>query len=124
MEKVRVLFVGVGKDPEVMWIENTLEAKQELVGGYIEMCTPPIHDDTAVVICNEEEKLMGMEPNKPLLDDMNRPYDIVCGDFFIIDAPIDSDDFDSLSDEQIAKYTQFYGNMKRSGRGGSWIWTI
>ena len=40
MEKVRVLFVGVGKDPEVMWIDNTLEAKQKLVGGYIEMCTP------------------------------------------------------------------------------------
>ena len=108
-EKIRVLLKKVGEEPQVIEIEDTLEAKQELVGGYIEMACPPIHDDTAVIICNEEGKLLGLKPNVYLLTESGIPYDVVCGDFLIVDAPLESDDFGGLSDEQIAKYTQFYG---------------
>ena len=109
MEKIKVLIVKVGESPQVVEIENTLEAKQKIVGGYIEMACPPIHDDSAVIICNEEGKLMGLEPNRYLFNEKGIPYDIVCGDFIILDAPIGSDEFGGLSDEQIAKYSAFYG---------------
>lgn len=109
MEKIKVLYFKVGREPKVIEIENTLEAKQKLVGGYIEMECPPIHDDSAVVICNEEGKLLGLEPNIYLFTEEGIPYDVICGDCFIVDAPLDSDEFGSLSDEQIAKYSLFYG---------------
>ena len=106
---LKVLLVRVGEEPKVVEIEDTLEAKQKLVGGYIEMCSPPLHDDSAVIICNEEGKLLGLKPNAYLVNRDGDVYDVVCGDFFIVDAPLDSEDFKSLSDEQIEKYTNMYG---------------
>ena len=107
MEKtIRVLWVRPNEEPQVLWIENSLSAKQDLVGGYIECHKPLTWDwgETAVIICNEEGKLIGLEPNRPLYDHMGRIYDVICGDFIILDAPEDSDDFGSLSDEQIERY--------------------
>lgn len=40
--------------------DNTLEAFQEAVGGYIETVTI---QDGVVIICNEEGRLMGLGPN-------------------------------------------------------------
>ena len=106
--KIRALLVKPNEAPKEVYIENTLEAKQEIVGGYIEVCTPILHDDTAVIICNEEGKLLGLEPNRPLYDEEDNIYDVVCGDFIILDAPEDSDDFGSLSAEQVRKYQIMY----------------
>lgn len=52
------------KSPRQPWreieIENTLEALQAEVGGYIETVT--LGTD-AVIICNEEGRLLGLEPS-------------------------------------------------------------
>lgn len=108
MEKIRALLVKPNEIPKEVFIENTLEAKQEIVGGYIQMCHPVLHDDTAVIICNEEGKLMGLEPNRTLYLESGEPYDIICGDFIVVDAPEDSDDFGSLTKEQVRKYSIMY----------------
>ena len=73
------------------------------------MVCPPIHDDEAVLICNEEGKLLKLPPNRFIRTASGQPYDVVCGTFFIINAPLDSDDFEGLSEEQIEKYIEFYG---------------
>ena len=52
-------------------IENSLEALQKIVGGYIE--THRIRNDT-VMIMNEEGKLDGLEPNVQIGE-----IDTVCG---------------------------------------------
>ena len=49
-----------GCAPEIIEVENTLEALQQEVGGYIETVT--IASD-AVVICNEEGVPLGMPYN-------------------------------------------------------------
>ena len=49
-----------GTSPRLIDIENTLEALQEAVGGYIECVNVDHHD---VVICNEEGRLMGLPKN-------------------------------------------------------------
>ena len=49
-----------GCEPEVIDIENTLEAFQAEVDGHIEAVT--IFDD-AVIICNEEGRLLGLPHN-------------------------------------------------------------
>lgn len=48
-----------GCKPEVIDIDNTLEALQAEVGGYIEAVT--IAD--AVIICNEEGRILGLPHN-------------------------------------------------------------
>lgn len=49
-----------GEDPEMKEIENTLEALQHEVGGYIE-CVMLCRGIICVI--NEESRLRGMEPN-------------------------------------------------------------
>ena len=52
-DEITILMIRAGERPQEMTIENTLEAKQKLVDGYIEMYYLPTDDD-AVIICNEE----------------------------------------------------------------------
>lgn len=59
-EKIKVLVIEPGKNPEEREIDNTLEAMQEIVGGYIECVT--LTTDL-VVICNEEGRLLGLPYN-------------------------------------------------------------
>ena len=49
-----------GCEPEIIEVENTLEALQQEVGGHIETVT--IASD-AVVICNEEGRILGLPDN-------------------------------------------------------------
>ena len=105
---MRVLIVEPNHNPRVAEIENTLEAKQEIVGGLIEMTCPPIHPDDAVILCNEEGKFNGSEPNRVAFLADGTPYDLLFGTVIICRAPVDSDDFEGLTDEQIDRYSKFY----------------
>ena len=108
MRQLKVLVAEPNKAPYVKVIDDTLSAKQDLVGGYIEMTTPPMHPDDAVIICNEEGKLCGLPYNRMLFLDNGIPYDVIAGTFFIVRAPWDSEDFESLTDEQIEFYSKMY----------------
>lgn len=58
--KISALVKDPGRVPRHVWISNNLEALQKDVEGYIETVT--LATDL-VVICNEEGRLMGLEPN-------------------------------------------------------------
>lgn len=105
---MKVLIVEPGKAPKTAEIENTLSAKQAIVGGQIEMVSPPNHQDDAVLICNEEGKFIGLEMNRVICLKDGTPYDIICGPFLICRAPADSEDFESLTDTQIKIYSKMY----------------
>lgn len=57
--KISVFIKEPGKVPRHVNISATLENLQKVVGGYIETVT--LADDF-VVICNEEGRLLGLEP--------------------------------------------------------------
>lgn len=57
---MKVIRKKPGCAPEVIEVENTLKALQDEVGGYIETVT--IASD-AVVICNEEGRILGLPDN-------------------------------------------------------------
>ena len=61
---MRVIYKAPGKAPEIIEIENTLEALQEKVGGYIEVVTMA---KNARIICNEEGRLRELPYNITLL---------------------------------------------------------
>lgn len=82
---IRVLTKMPGSMWRVQHMDNTLEALQKYVGGYIE--TVRLFKD-AVVICNEEGRLLGLPENVRLFG-----VDF-CGP--IIAAGIDGEEFADL----------------------------
>ena len=105
---MRAIVVEPMKMPRVEEIGNTLQELQQAVGGSIEVVPAELGDD-ALVICNDEGKLMNLSPNRGLRDKDGQIYDIVCGTFFLCGAPPDNDHFTSLTPEQIERYQKrFY----------------
>ena len=90
--KLRILMKRVNQEPEEMEIEDTLEAKQALVDGLIEVVYVT---DGILLICNEEGKLLNMPPN------LMFEFDYIAGDCFFIGDDYENGDFKSLTDEQI-----------------------
>lgn len=102
MNKIKVLVVEPQKAPYVKEIENTLEAKQEIVGGWIEQLTLP-KDDVAIIL-NEEGKIHNLPMNRALYGPDMKPIDIIHGTFLLCLAPPDKETYDSLTDELIERY--------------------
>ena len=96
--EIRVLKVEPGLLPAVKEIGKDLDSLQAEVGGLIECISFP---NGCVVVCNEEGKLNGMQPNRRL------GADIICGPFFVCDTTR-SGDFSSLSKSKIAEYSQLF----------------
>ena len=72
-KEITVLKVEPGKSPETVTMPNTLDAMQKMVGGYIEVL--PLSD--VCLVCNEDGKLLGLEGNRRLGND------IIVGTFFL-----------------------------------------
>ena len=98
---IKVLVVEPNKLPYEKIIKNTLQEKQEVVGGLIEY-TYMLDDDSVALVCNEEGKLMGLELNRDI------GYDVIAGPFFIVGYD-DSGEDRSLTDEQLEKYKNRFG---------------
>ena len=101
---MRVLVVEPERRPEVREIDGSLESMQEIVGGLIQPVYP--FDDSVVLVCNDEGKVMNLPANRGLWDKDGQIYDIVSGTFFLCGAPGDSDHFTSLTPEQIERYEE------------------
>ena len=99
---MRVLAVEPMKAPRVTEIGDELEDLQNAVGGPIETVYP--FEDEAVILCNEEGKLEGLELNRSLRDADGGICDIIAGTFLI--AGLNEDGFTSLTPEQIETYTE------------------
>lgn len=95
------LKIEPGLNPYEIEVENKLSALQQQVDGFIETVFP-FKDEDVVLICNEEGKLLNLEPNRIIFND-GYPMDCICGTFLL--AGIHEDDFTSLTDEQIREYT-------------------
>ncbi|MGN0532994.1 MAG: DUF3846 domain-containing protein [Eubacterium sp.] len=87
---MRVLIKKVGEPIYEDDIKDELEVLQNLVGGYIECVSIGNNID---MVCNEEGKLIGLEPH------IFFKGDIICGDVFFVG--VDAPEFVSLTDEQI-----------------------
>lgn len=62
---MKAIIKRVGENPEPIEIDNTLEALQAAVGGYIE---PVTFAPDAVVICDEEGRIKGKPKNCTIWD--------------------------------------------------------
>lgn len=102
---MKILVIEPMKEPYVKEIDGRLETMQNIVGGLIQAIYPFDNPEIAL-ICNDEGKLIGLPLNRALHDENGEVYDIISGTFFLCSAPADSENFESLTDEQIEKYTK------------------
>jgi hypothetical protein len=92
-ERIRVIRKLPGDSAKLVEIANTLSSLQAQVGGYVEsvMMSPNF-----AILCNEDGRLMGMEPNCRLFGiDFAGPILIV---------GIDGEDFDDVSNKTISLF--------------------
>jgi len=117
-ETIKVLLIKPNARPEVAYIGTELEDMQAVVGGDIQEYQP--FDDEAAIVCNDEGKVNGLL-NRAIYSRNGEMVDIVAGTFFICDAPIASETFMSLSDEQIKKYEKMFRDPERFFKVGNEI---
>ena len=88
---MRVVVKKPGKDPEVQWIDNSLEAMQKIVEGSIELVG--VFQYPISLFCNEEGKLMELRPNIKI------GSDIIVGTLFVCSTDDEGDSI-SLTEQQ------------------------
>ena len=101
---INVLSVEPDKEPYPKEIPNTLKSLQGKVEGLVQALYP--FEDAAAIICNDEGKLLGLPWNRPLFDEEGNVYDVIAGTFLVVG--LTEDDFGSLTEEQIKKYTEIF----------------
>ena len=101
---ITVLKVEPGKNPCVTILENKLEKLQEAVSigapfpGLIELFGI---DDNVSILCNEEGKLIGLEPNRRFCGD------VLCGVFYVV-GDDEEGNLTSLSPGMTDKYSKLF----------------
>ncbi len=101
---MRVLIIEPNKVPYLKEIGSSLKELQSVVGGDIEAVYP--YEDEVAIICNEEGKLNGLEPNRGLKYENGELYDILVGTVFI--CGLSEDNFASLNDDLAVKYYEYF----------------
>ena len=115
--EITVLACYPGKTAEVITIPNTLKAKQEFVGGYIEAAYPS--SDPIAIIMNEEGKINGLPLNRALYTEDGQMYDIVAGPMMVVG--LTEDDFGSLRGDLLEKYMEKFKHPERFMQFGNQI---
>ena len=102
---IKVLKVEPKKLPEVCELENELDALQKAVSigadyqGLIEIL---YINERICILCNEEGKLIGLEPNRRIRND------ILCGVFYVTGQDREGN-LTSLSDDEIETFKSVFG---------------
>ena len=102
---IKVLKVEPKKLPEVCELENELDALQKAVSigadyqGLIEIL---YINERICILCNEEGKLIGLEPNRRIRND------ILCGVFYVTGQDREGN-LASLTDDEIETFKSVFG---------------
>ena len=102
---IKVLKVEPKKLPEVCELKNELEALQKAVSigadytGLIEILYV---NERICILCNEEGKLIGLEPNRRIRND------ILCGVFYVTGQDREGN-LTSLTDDEIETFKSVFG---------------
>lgn len=107
MRTINVLIVEPNKKARFQEIECSLESYQKIVDGYIECAYLIPEDDDMIIVCNEEGKFTEQLNRGIVIDD--KLVDIIAGTFFVCGGG-NSDDFESLSNDQLDIAMKKFGN--------------
>ena len=94
---MRIVYKKPGQVAEARNVPNTLDEWQRLVGGYIETVAL---DKNTLLICNEEGKLLKLQPNILFNND------IIVGP--VIFVGVKDDDFIDIDRDMETRIIEFY----------------
>lgn len=97
-KEIKVVMVEPLKCPTTTTISNDLESLQKAVGGLIEFVDI---EENICILCNEEGKLIGLEGNRRLNND------IIVGTFYVCGVN-DNGELISLTSAQMDKYLRYF----------------
>lgn len=103
--KIRVVEVKVGEYARIVEIDNSLETLQKAVGGSPAMFS--LFDNEVAIICNEKTETVEATANR-FIALGNTIQQIIYGDFLIVYAPNDSDEFASIPMRLAEKYRNMF----------------
>ena len=106
---MKVVLLEPNKFAKAAEIGTELSDLQKVVGGYIEAAY--FFNEDVCLICNEEGKIRGLPLNRGVYDEDKKLVDIIAGTAFICDCS--GENFGSLNDEQLKKYTKQFRNPER-----------
>lgn len=106
---ITVVLCEPGKAARTAEVGTSLEALQAVVDGCIEAYYP--FEEQVCIVCNDEGKLNGMSPCRAIYGEDKQMIDIIFGPFVICDCS--GENFGSLSEEQLARYTEQFKNPER-----------
>ncbi len=107
--RIKVLRVEPKKAPVIDCLDNNLRALQEAVSSeadYVGLIEIIEIDEKACILCNEEAKLINLEPNRRF------GQDIICGTFYVTGQDGEGD-LASLSDELLAQYQEQFAQIEK-----------
>lgn len=108
-QTITVVMCEPGKLARTADIGTSLEDLQKAVGGCIEAYYP--FEEEVCIVCNDEGKFNGMSPCRAVYGEDKQMMDIIFGPFFICDCS--GENFGSLSQEQLKRYTEQFKNPER-----------
>lgn len=97
-KEISVVMVEPSKHPKIVKIKNDLDHLQAAVGGLIEIVDI---EEAVCILCNEEGKLIGLEGNRRLYND------ILVGTFYVCGSNKHGD-LVSLNPKQQEKYLKAF----------------
>jgi hypothetical protein len=97
-KEIKVLMVKPHEHPEEIMLKNELKSFQEAVGGLIDILS---FDKNVCILFNDEGKLIGLEGNRRIGND------IIAGNFYIC-GDNGCGELVSLNDEEIEKYKKMF----------------
>jgi hypothetical protein len=103
---MKAILKHPNSNPQIIEIDNTLDALQGAVGGYIEHVKLT---DTVGIICNEDGKFNGSLANR-FLYYQGHLVDILFGNILIVDTNEDGETI-SLTDRKIRKYMEIFSSQ-------------
>ena len=117
---MKILLIEPGLEPRPMEITHTLDAMQALVGGRIQILYP--FPEQVALVCHDEGKLLDLPLNRSLRHpETDEVYDVIAGTFFLCSAPKDSESLQSLSEDQITRYSQLFHDPELFLKGGEQV---
>lgn len=101
-QPIQVLIVKPYFRPYGATICPKLHSIQDIVGGCIQVVQDGLLKDDAVIVCNENGKLVGLPANRALRDGRSKVQDVIHGTFMVVGTA--GEDFTSLTPQQFADW--------------------
>ena len=103
---IKVLYVAPMQPPWPIEIGADLKSMQDMIGGEIEELMP--FGDEVALICNRDGSRLGLHLNRAIYRKNGVVMEIIAGSFILCSAPFESEEFESLTDEQQKKYNEMF----------------